>query len=221
MAKTVPATTELIGVDIQSRTFPQPSTLPPNLQFRVHSVVDLPKEWTNKFDLVHQRLLCLGLRDAEWHKALGEIYRVLKPGGWFQWLENDGLEQIGPKMTIFKKTLQRTVDLRGMEGCWPNGSAKWPKFVEEARFVNVHITWHYGPLGSWAGETGVQGEKNMLQFFRGSKKAFIDFGLMDEEECDKLAYELEQEMDSCSGDEDSLYDDLCAEASGVITRTWG
>lgn len=194
----MPATTELIGTDIKANLFPEPSTLPPNLQFQVQSVLNLSKEWTNKFDLVHQRLLIFGLRDAEWHQALGEIYRVLKPGGWFQLFEIDEWEESGPELTAAKQVLSRLVELQDM-GFWPNGSVKWQKYVEEAGFADIRVTWHYTPIGKWAGQDGSYGKENRLGLMRGSKQALIKFGLMDEKGFDQLYEQVDQEMDSHPG----------------------
>lgn len=194
----MPATTELIGTDIKANLFPEPSTLPPNLQFQVQSVLDLPKEWTNKFDLVHQRLLVFGLRDPEWRQALGEIYRVLKPGGWFQFFDIDEWEESGPKMTAAKQVLSRLVELQDM-AFWPNGSVKWQKYVEEAGFADIRVTWHYTPIGKWAGQDGSYGKENKLGLMRGCKQALIKYGLMDEKEFDQLYEQVDQEMDSHPG----------------------
>jgi len=210
LAKTVPPTAELVGIDIEENLFPQPSTLPPNLHFQVQSVLDLPKEWTNKFDLVHQRLLLLGLRDAEWRKALGEINRVLKPGGWFQMLEIDEWEQSGPKLTVFKELIRRLLELRGVEGFWPNGSIKWQRYAEEAGFVDVRMARHYAPIGKWAGQDGIYGKENKLGLLRGSKKALVALGLVDEKEFDELLEQADQEMNSHPGTR-ARYIIICAQ----------
>ncbi|KAL1665325.1 S-adenosyl-L-methionine-dependent methyltransferase, partial [Schizophyllum commune] len=50
------------GIDIESVNFPTP---PPNVEFLVHNITALPKEWSGSFDLVHQSLLIAALRTEE------------------------------------------------------------------------------------------------------------------------------------------------------------
>ena len=44
-------------------------------------------EWTNSFDLVHQRLLIWALRGPDWQRVLRNHYEILKPNGWIQLVE--------------------------------------------------------------------------------------------------------------------------------------
>ncbi|KAF9449393.1 S-adenosyl-L-methionine-dependent methyltransferase [Macrolepiota fuliginosa MF-IS2] len=180
LAKTIPDTSEIIGIDIAPNLFPQPSTLPLNVKFHVQSVLTLSPEWTNKFDFVHQRLLVLGLREAEWKIALSEIYRVLKPGGWVQLVEINNSEESGPMLAMF---------------------SKWQKYVKEAGFSDIRLTWHYSPAGKWAGQEGLKGKKNILEFMRAVReqmvKARLEFGFAaGESGFDKLIEDVEQEFDS-------------------------
>jgi hypothetical protein len=41
------------------------------------------------FDVVHIRLLVLGLPQGSWGLACKNLYRLLKPSGWLQWEEGD------------------------------------------------------------------------------------------------------------------------------------
>src|ERR1700761_2344905 len=86
LATSVDSSTQMIGVDIETRLFP--ASPPKNIQFRVESVTNLPAEWSNTFSLVHQRLLVVALQVPQWPTALSEIYRVLRPGGWVQIAES-------------------------------------------------------------------------------------------------------------------------------------
>ena len=61
------------------------------LQFRVGSVYDT-KEVSNSFDFAIQNGVFHHLEDEG--RAYREVYRVLKPGGWF-WIYTDGAEGVG------------------------------------------------------------------------------------------------------------------------------
>ncbi|EKM76369.1 hypothetical protein AGABI1DRAFT_131453 [Agaricus bisporus var. burnettii JB137-S8] len=86
-SKDVPTTINLHGIDISSRIFPKAPSLPPNATFLTASITSLPNDWTNKFSLINQRLMCAGLNFEQWNAALSEIHRVLVPGGWIQLIE--------------------------------------------------------------------------------------------------------------------------------------
>jgi ubiquinone/menaquinone biosynthesis C-methylase UbiE len=77
---------EVIGTDISPT---QPNWVPPNLQFQID---DAQLDWTfpdNHFDFIHLRYMQGAIDD--WPKMYRQMYRHLKPGGWFQHLE-PGLE---------------------------------------------------------------------------------------------------------------------------------
>lgn len=73
---------EIIGTDIAPT---QPSWIPPNVSFQID---DAQLEWTfpeNSFDFIHVRYMHGAIDD--WHKFYAQMYRALKPGGWFQHIE--------------------------------------------------------------------------------------------------------------------------------------
>jgi SAM-dependent methyltransferase len=162
-------------------------------------VLDLPQEWTNKFDVVHRRLLLFALRDGDWHTALSEIYRVLKPGGWFQLFEVEEWEKCGPELTKFHNMLTLLLTARGI-GFWPSGGEKWQKYMAEAGFGDLQVSLHYAPVGKWAGEQGLPPQDNMLRLLRGCKKPIVDaggFGIISgAKEFDDLLATVEKEYDS-------------------------
>lgn len=75
---------KVIATDI---TPTQPSFVPPNLEFQID---DAQMEWTfepESFDFIHIRYLQGSIED--WNKLYGQVYKALKPGGWFQHIEPD------------------------------------------------------------------------------------------------------------------------------------
>lgn len=76
--------TEVVGIDI---TPTQSSWVPPNVRFEIE---DAQLDWTFKpetFDFIHLRYMHGSFTD--WDKLFEEMYKALKPGGWFQHLEPD------------------------------------------------------------------------------------------------------------------------------------
>ncbi len=75
---------EVIGTDISPT---QPGWVPPNLSFQID---DAQLEWTFKadsFDFIHVRYM-QGAID-NWPRLYEQIYKTLKPGGYFQHIEPD------------------------------------------------------------------------------------------------------------------------------------
>ena len=65
----------------------QPSWVPPNLEFQID---DAQLDWTfepESFDFIHIRYMQGTIDD--WEKLYSQIYKFLKPGGWFQHMEPD------------------------------------------------------------------------------------------------------------------------------------
>ena len=75
--------TEVIGTDLSPI---QPTWVPPNLTFEID---DATEPWTyapNSFDYIHMRYLLGSV--ADWDALYGEVYKALRPGGWFEHYES-------------------------------------------------------------------------------------------------------------------------------------
>lgn len=87
------STAELYGFDISSSQFPTASSLPRNVQLHVGNVMEgFPSEFHDRFDVVTVRLLVAALNGDDWRRATENLTKLLKPGGWLQWQESDGLQ---------------------------------------------------------------------------------------------------------------------------------
>ena len=49
----------------------------------------VPEDKKGTFDVLHLRLLILGLLNGKWKIACENLFQLLKPGGWIQWEEAD------------------------------------------------------------------------------------------------------------------------------------
>ncbi|KAI7864740.1 S-adenosyl-L-methionine-dependent methyltransferase [Spinellus fusiger] len=86
---------EFYGFDICA-LFPE-DIKPANTHLQLANVTQRLPFPDNHFDFIHQRLLILGLTKSDWTKALEELYRVAKPGGWIEFKEPEAyLDNEGP-----------------------------------------------------------------------------------------------------------------------------
>ena len=76
------------GLDMSAAQFH--SNPPRGVEFGTLNILDpVPTELENTFDVLHLRLLVLGLPTGTWTTASQNILKLLKPGGWIQWEEAD------------------------------------------------------------------------------------------------------------------------------------
>jgi hypothetical protein len=122
------------------------------VKFDIQSVTALPREWANKFTLVHQRLLIAGLRRHEWETALGKIYGVLKPGGWVQLLEWRSWAA-GPALAKLQDAIFAFSD--DMDLMVTDIAVRLPEFLEKSGFVSIHEVSRSILLNASKGQDGV------------------------------------------------------------------
>ncbi|EAW11325.1 putative LaeA-like methyltransferase [Aspergillus clavatus NRRL 1] len=83
---------DLHGFDISPAQFPFTKLREPRHEIRL-SVQDItcpfPKEYHNRFDLVHVRLLAGAMKEADYPATVRNLYNILKPGGHLQWDDCD------------------------------------------------------------------------------------------------------------------------------------
>jgi len=88
LAKTLPDDTQLYGFDISAAQFPAPESRPSNVFLYEQSVTNaFPEEYHGSFDIVAVRLITAGLRGDDWETAVKNLFLLLKPGGYLQWIE--------------------------------------------------------------------------------------------------------------------------------------
>nr|OQO22414.1 hypothetical protein B0A51_09822 [Rachicladosporium sp. CCFEE 5018] len=77
-----------IGLDISAAQYPP--VYPSNLSFDVLNILEpVPAKYEGYFDVIHVRLLVLGLVGEQWHTTARNLLAMLKPGGFLQWEEAD------------------------------------------------------------------------------------------------------------------------------------
>ncbi|CDS09983.1 hypothetical protein LRAMOSA02660 [Lichtheimia ramosa] len=112
MAKDYPNST-FHGVDIAPRC---PTTPPPNCHFHTKNLVEEKPFPDEHLDYIHQRLLVLGLPEANWDKVIAQHMQMLKPGGWIELVEVTFrvLSNGGPKVTKLMHAVAKTGTEKGL-----------------------------------------------------------------------------------------------------------
>ncbi|OHE96274.1 hypothetical protein CORC01_08492 [Colletotrichum orchidophilum] len=88
MAKLLPPSAELRGIDMDTTKFPPPSALPPNISLLQHNALkSFPDGMHGSFDMVHIRLIGSGMRKEDWKTVASNAFTLLRPGGYIHWEE--------------------------------------------------------------------------------------------------------------------------------------
>lgn len=192
-AEQLPASVEIHAVDLSNNNFP-PSP-PLNVHFLVASVTNLPKDWTESFDFVNQRLLFSALLREQWPEVLSEIFRVLKPGGAVQFVEMDLYHPVPetPVVSYYRDIHELGMDKAGLLG---RVGTKLHGMLLDSGFVGVKSEAKHNPVGKMWGEIGIQGAKCYGGAFRKLADMFLKAGTVKtKEEYDELMDKLEHEWD--------------------------
>ncbi|KAK0193396.1 S-adenosyl-L-methionine-dependent methyltransferase [Armillaria mellea] len=196
LAEEVPSSVSLTAIDIQSKIFPE--SFPPNVEFLLHSVMDLPSQWTDTFTLVNQRFLYGALTGPQWKVALGELHRVVAPGGWVQFVEGTTISgRMGP---FSMKMGNLWSALYAHRGLLIDIANRLPDMLTKAGFVNVWSETRALPLGKWAGQDGIDFRDDLASLFSAMRGPIFKgggFGLLSsEQEYDDLIASVTEEWDN-------------------------
>ncbi|KAI5117794.1 hypothetical protein M0805_002181 [Coniferiporia weirii] len=182
LAKEVSEGVEIDGADISSALFPPGVDHPSNVHFHVASATSLPKTWSDRFDLVHQRFLFFALTLSSWKTMLSEAFRVLKPGGSVQLMELllDKLPKSdeADELKALDKSREFLSTFASKCGFMGDITQTLPSLMKEAGFVNIHAEERYAPLGEGWGDVGRKGLNNFGGAFRNSGPVALKLGLV-------------------------------------------
>lgn len=126
---------------------------------------DLPAEWSQHFDLVHQRFVFPGFSAQTIQEFLGRLMGCVKPGGWIQLVEPCAGENVsGPDPVAFH-VLHRLAQM--CMRC-PNPRDVILSALKEGGFVNINVQTEDIVIGKYQPnrEMDVQGRKSMRDSVR-------------------------------------------------------
>lgn len=109
----------------------------------------------DSFDLVHQRLLFLGIPARSWHAVVHDLVRVTRPGGWVELMDSPvaGLDNAGPAIDRLLELATAAADARGLD---TSGRAyeSLDEYLRLAGCVDVERRELHLPVGEWGGQVG-------------------------------------------------------------------
>ena len=186
------------GIDLKTNIFP---TLDDEQKRQIHleagNVLQLPSDWTGKFQLVNQRLLIAGLSKENWNTAVDEIYRVLAPGGWVQLVEASHCKSGEATQRHFEMLR----DLFVKRGLLLDCVEHIPNVLKDAGFDQVKAQRYEISLGGSADEDGTSAKarKNFVGVYKGMQAPIVAMGIRTEAEFREIVEDLEKEWESDAG----------------------
>ncbi|KAK4663664.1 hypothetical protein QC763_610390 [Podospora pseudopauciseta] len=140
VARSVPPSTILTGLDYNLSQSPPAAWLPPNMSMRHWNVFDpVPEDLVGKYDYVHTRLLVLVVGESkDPGPIIRNIFKLLKPGGWLQW---DELDTVNMSIQKVDPALETPALEELRKWSWADGRLDWtvklPEFMEKEGFTEV------------------------------------------------------------------------------------
>lgn len=151
------------GTDVSPALFP--ATPPTRCAFETQNTLALPADWTGRYTIASQRMLMGAFTAQQWPAALGELTRVLRPGGWLQLIEGTR-HTAGP---VSARMMTMLGDMAAARGLRIDVAGELRSMLVAAGFEDVEEVRVSAPLGEWAGEIGTLGRKNVVAGYRAMK----------------------------------------------------
>jgi len=168
LAKIVPESVQFEGVDVSSSLFRREQAA--NVHFTIASVTQLPQPWSERYDLVNQRLLMAALLATEWPIAVSEIFRVMKHGGTAQFLEFYHTIPLSPNLVASRK-FDRIIDaLYEENGLMRDCAAQISKMLAYAGFVDIKVDKRTVSTGRAGGKIGAMCTASIIGAVRNMKE---------------------------------------------------
>ncbi|KAG0363379.1 S-adenosyl-L-methionine-dependent methyltransferase [Gamsiella multidivaricata] len=180
---------DVYGVDI-SAIFPT-EIKPKNCHFQLCNILEGLPFPDNHFDFIYQRLLVYALSPAQRKQVNAELLRVLKPEGYLQLVESDGIVyNPGPET---EKINQLSLETSLRHGVDPREVQHMKSGLKQAGYTSVNSFNIALPVGNWGGKAGELSQQNM----HGLATIWLkgEIGKMDQESCDRVLKLADEEIE--------------------------
>ncbi|RCH94171.1 hypothetical protein CU097_013822 [Rhizopus azygosporus] len=170
-----------------------------NFTFNIGNVLQRLPYPDNTFDFVHMRLFVFGLREAEWPKAIKEVLRIVKPGGFIQFIESD-TEIPNKNDDVFYDTVVAMHKICKERGQTPLIGRKLEGLVREADNARV-VEVKFATLDTTSNSsTAKRMVWNWVELIKGTMSSYGPaLGLKDEAEQKKYLKEFRYCLDKVHG----------------------
>ncbi|MCJ1366387.1 hypothetical protein MMC16_005515 [Acarospora aff. strigata] len=132
---------QLDGFDVSEEQYPSGAWLPSQISLRQLDITkSIPPNLEGSYDLVHVQLfLCVVQKDGP-AAILKELYKLLKPGGYLQWVEYDPISftVVSPDPSLKQSANQKHVQIiQGPAGKATEWPSKLPSYLADTGFQQV------------------------------------------------------------------------------------
>ncbi|EEH47087.2 uncharacterized protein PADG_03185 [Paracoccidioides brasiliensis Pb18] len=122
LSKLLPKTCRLDGFDISLAQVPDRDVFPSDINYYVQDILEpFPDNFLGQYDVVHVKLLVMGLKVNEWELAIRNLKKLLRPGGFLQWTD----------IAIHKGTI-----IPGKPGCNVEDADKFFKHITKTASIH-------------------------------------------------------------------------------------
>ncbi|KAF9942135.1 hypothetical protein BGZ65_008780 [Modicella reniformis] len=178
-----------VGVDISS-IFPA-AIHPRNCSFYREDILQGTSQPNSVFDVAYQRNVSPGFTMENWQQSVQEVYRLLKPGGWFESVESDvSIQDAGPFTNMCFEHIRLSMATRNVD---PLIVRSLDKIMIEAGFVDVQVKEYCVPLGEWGGKLGQLWKQNISTIVETAKPHLAKAGRITEAQVTEMAMAMTEE----------------------------
>lgn len=159
---------QIIGVDVALTSLPRP--LPTSCLFALGNVLQGLPFPDGQFTFTHQRLLVAAIPALHWPRAVHELVRVTRPGGWIELLEiGDTIQNAGPAT---KRLLSWMTGISSVLGFEMDILHHLGDLLKQAGCQDIESQDIPVPLGNWAGVTGQMMRTDVLYGYTAIKDSY-------------------------------------------------
>ncbi|KAL1923616.1 uncharacterized protein VTP21DRAFT_8596 [Calcarisporiella thermophila] len=181
---------QFYGIDIYNM-FPN-HIKPVNCIFQIVNILKrLPFE-DNEFDFVYIRHMSFGIFQGEWPEVIGEVVRILKPGGYVELVDADySIQCEEGALRKLADGIYNTLRARDIHPSWTN---RVGGYLEIIGAQDVHSLIQSFPVGKHSYRDGSSGLEQWMQFLSAMKPHLAQVMFLSPEEYDELLRNVYQEL---------------------------
>ena len=171
---------DVVGLDLvpqASATGSHATGMPANYRFVQANALDGLPFTAKTFDLVHQRLLFLGIPADRWSDLIGELARVCRSGGWVELLEGSPMGGGGPAMAALNGWAVEFAARRGIDLYI---GKRLHEFLHHAGLQKVQAKALRIPAGKHADRLGAMMATDFNVVYNNLKPLIVSQGFTDE-----------------------------------------